>query len=59
VRYLSKKLFSVRNISLDLTGKSFFSESLKVKKVKTNSIDREIYPVDHTPKNRTVSLVNN
>ncbi len=45
VRYLSKDLFSVGNISLDLTGKSFASGMIKVKKVKTNSIDQKIYPV--------------
>ena len=34
VRYLSKELFSVDNISLDLTNKNFASEIMKVKKVK-------------------------
>lgn len=44
VSHLSEELFSIDNISLDLAGVSFTSEIVKVKKVKTNSIDREIYP---------------
>lgn len=45
VRYLSEELFTVDNVSLNVEGKSFASEIKKVKKVKTNSIDRKLYPV--------------
>ena len=40
VRYLSKELFTVDNISLNLAGKDFPSEIKKVKKTKTNSIEQ-------------------
>ncbi len=45
VRYLSKQLFIIDNISLNMKEKSFASETKKVKKVKANSVSRELFPV--------------
>jgi alpha-glucosidase len=42
--YLTKKLFSIDNISLDIEGERFSTGIAKIKKEKTNSINRKIYP---------------
>ena len=42
--YKSNKLFSIENISLDIEGEKFISAIEKVKKEKTNSVSRNIYP---------------